>query len=123
SVSRTNDNDPASYSATSIAETEIIQGDEEGGIGVKKKLNKVGVTHENLIAGQSVTVKYRTDKDDTYTTILTSSGTSDPDQQSKYVTRTSSDKSLPSKWNEIQFRIESTGGANVKEFFAEYSRQ
>lgn len=70
-----------------------------------KSLRGAVVNHEELESGQSVTIKYRTDLDGSWTTLKTNS--------TEGSRRTSAPRSHQAlgKFEEIQFRIEVTGGS------------
>jgi hypothetical protein len=74
-----------------------------------KKLNGISVHTENLPASGSVVVKYRTDQDSAWTTIGTSSTTG---TQVHNFTRNGATQI--GRFQEIQFRVEVTGNAPVK---------
>lgn len=78
----------------------------------KKTLNGLSVQTEDLPSGASVVAKYRTDTDDSWTTLATSStvGT-----EIHNFTRTSSGQ--VGTFQEIQFRIEVTGNAPIKSIY------
>lgn len=103
----TRSDDAANYTFTSIYETLILNG---GDSSKKKKLVGVTVMYNPLPAAGSVTLKYRKDEDSSYTTIFTDSA--DNSISHSAINIESSGATLPS-YKEIQFRIESTGGAEI----------
>ena len=103
SLSKTNNS--ASYTATSIYESLIING---GDSRLKKDLLGITVTTDYLPAAGQVVLKYQTDANvgsTTWTTIFTN--TTDDSISHSAVT------GLPKDFKEIVFRIESTGGAVI----------
>lgn len=111
-VGRTNDT--ASYTNTSVYESQRF-----GTENTRIKKNVIGVTvnHEYLPSGASVVVKYKKDAETSWTTIFTS----DTDNALYYSAKniTSSGAIIP-EFREIQFRIESTGGAVITGFSCKY---
>ena len=104
SIQRTDEN--ANYTYTSIGESLIF---DSGDPSVTKKLIGVSVTNvPNPTAGQ-VVLKFRKDAETAWTTIFTN--TTD-DSISESAVNYSSGTNLP-EYKEIQFRIESTGGAEI----------
>lgn len=99
--------DQATYSATAIRETVIFNGDNSS---VTKKLKGVTVMTEYLPAAGQIVLKYRKDKDTSFTTIFTEA--TDNSISHSAINIESSGANLP-EFKEIQFRIESTGGAVV----------
>ena len=98
-------NDTASYTATSIYESLIING---GNSRLKKDLEGVTVTTDYLPTDGQVVLKYQIDENiggTTWITIFTNT----TDNSISYSAVTS----LPKAWKEIVFRIESTGGAVI----------
>ena len=108
-VSKTNDT--ATYTATSIYETIILN---DGDSTITKKIKGIKVTHEPLPSGASVLVRYKIDDtiDDSssFTTILTSD--TDNAISKTAVNIESSGANLP-EYKELVLRIESTGGAII----------
>jgi len=100
-------NDASSYTATSIRETNIFNG---GDISAKKRLIGVTVMTEALPTAGQVVLKYKKDEDTSYTTIFTEA--TDNSISHSAVNIESSGAFLP-EYKEIQFRIESTGGAVI----------
>lgn len=82
----------------------------EGDAGTTKKLLGVTVTFAPLPSGASVIVKYRKDEATTWTTIFTHTTANSIRHTARNIE--SSDANLPT-YKEIQFRIESTGGAEI----------
>lgn len=108
-VGRTNDT--ASYTATSAIETQRFGSENTR---VKKSLLGVSVTFDPLPSGASVVLKYKKDEESSYTTIFTYS-TQNGLYHSSTIIEASGVK-LPD-FREIQFRIESTGGAVITGFY------
>lgn len=81
-----------------------------GSINKNKRLVGISVSHEPLTSGQTVTVLYRKDSQTSYTTI--GSNTEVDSVFKEYITEGTVGKNLP-EFHEIQFRIESTGGAVI----------
>lgn len=99
--------DDGTYSETSSLETLIFDG---GDVDRKKRLNSVEVNTEPLDASQTITLSYRKDNETTWTTITTQ--TTDNSITKKSTKITSTNANLPS-FNEIQFKIESSGGSSA----------
>lgn len=97
----------ATYSATAIRETIKYTNDDSS---LKKKLLGVTVMYDPLPTAGSVTLKYKKDEDTSWTTIFTD-GTDSAISHSA-VNIESTGVPLP-EYQEIQFRIESTGGAII----------
>ncbi len=97
----------ANYTFTSIAETNII---DHGDASQLKKLDKVWVTTNFLPTAGQVVLKYRADAETSYTTIYTN--TTDNSITHSATNIESTGVNLPD-FNEIQFRVESTGGAEI----------
>lgn len=104
-VSKTNDQDI--YTGKSIWESLILSGDD---ISKSKKLVGVTVSFEPLPADGQVVLKYKKDEETSYSTIFTHN-TDDAISHSA-VKIESTGATLP-EFKEIQFRIESTGGAVI----------
>lgn len=99
------------YDATSVYESLLFN----GGTAQAKSLQGVTVSHEPLASGQSVTVKYRLNTSDSWTTLETNSTASSKRTVAKRLTETLG------KFDEIQFRIETTGGsAAIRNFSFDY---
>lgn len=81
-----------------------------GSINKNKRFVGISVSHEPLTSGQTVTVKYRKDSQTSYTTIGSNSEVDSVFKE--YITEGTVGKNLP-EFHEIQFRIESTGGAVI----------
>mgnify|MGYP003403547364 CR=1 FL=1 len=100
-------NDQASYTATSLYETvKLDMGDPD----ITKKLLGVTVMTEPLPAAGSYTLKYRKDAESSWTTIFTHA--TDDSISHDAINIESTGVTLP-EFKEIQFRIESTGGAVI----------
>lgn len=111
-VGRTND--IASYTATSVYESQRFGTDNTR---MKKNIIGITVNHEYLPSGASAVVKYRKDAETSWTTIFTSNTQNALYYSSKNIT--SSGAIIP-EFREIQFRIESTGGAVITGFSFKY---
>jgi hypothetical protein len=98
SVDRTSSS--ATYGLTSIYETEIINDDNSN---IEKNALGFSLSFEPLAANQTLAVKYRTDGDTDWTAITPSPSVQVGDVSSLY--------SLEFNFHEIEFRIESVGGA------------
>jgi len=108
SLSRSEDSS-TTFDCTAIYESQRFNGDSS----VKKKqLWSVGVGFAPLPTAGQVVLKYRVDSDTSWTTIFTE--TTD-NAISREATLDASGNNLPSSYKEIQFRIESTGGASITE--------
>ena len=105
SISKTNDT--AAYTYTSIYETKIQN---FYNVNLKKKLEMFTIYTAPLPASSSVTVKYRTDGNTSYTTIGTISTTGELSRD--FINIESTGANFPT-FKEIQFRLESTGGAEI----------
>lgn len=105
SVDRTNDT--ALYTETSVYESQIFN---LGDSSQKKKLVSATVTNVYLPTAGQVVLKYRLNEETSYTTIFTNSV--DNSISHTAVNIESSGVTLP-EFKEIQFRIESTGGAEI----------
>ena len=103
SLKRTND--AASFTATSIYESMVFGAEDTG---QEKKLLVVGVMTEPLPADGQIVLKYKKNEETTFTTIFTH--TTDDSQFHDAINIESSGATL-TKFREITFRIESTGGA------------
>lgn len=80
----------------------------------RKDLLGVTVMHEYLPSGASVTVAYRIDNETSFTTILTSDGSAAIFDSA--VNIESTEAALPKDYREIEFRLVSTGGAEITGF-------
>lgn len=105
--------DSASY-VTSIHETKIYDG---GDASLKKKLIGVTVSTEPLASGEQVVMKYKMDDETSYTTIITHD--TDNELSKSAINIESTGVNLP-EFKEIQFRLESTGGAKITSYSFEY---
>lgn len=99
--------DAANYTETSVYETPIIN---NGDSSITKKLIGVTIYTAPLPTAGQVVLKYRKDEDTSYTTIFTH--TTDNSISHSAINIESSGATLP-QFKEIQFRIESTGGAEI----------
>lgn len=111
SVSRLDALDDGTYDVTAVYES-LIFGSETP---FQKIFQGLSVLTEDLPSGASVVAKYRTDTDDSWTTIGTSSTTG---AERHNFTRTSSGPI--GNFQEIQFRIEVTGKAAIKNITINY---
>lgn len=100
-------NDQASYTATAIAETVKYNWGESS---QTKKLVGLNITTDALPSGGQLVLKYRKDEETSFTTIFTSSTANSISYEAINITSTG--VNLP-EFKEIEFRIESTGGAVV----------
>lgn len=106
SISRTND--VATYNNPAIYETQIFTAEDSAEV---EKLIAASVANAPLPSGAKVTLKYRKDEDingGAWTTIFENTTT---DSIQKTVVKTKAGKELKEE-REVQFRIESTGGAS-----------
>jgi hypothetical protein len=108
SVSKTND--AAVYAFTSVYESLIYNFDDQT---VTKKLEQFSVYTAPLPTGASVTAKYKVDSDTTWTTIGTLSTTGALARNFINVESTAANFK---SFKEVQFRLESTGGAEITGF-------
>ena len=92
----------STFTATSIYET---LKDDFDSLSQKKKLIGVSVATKALASGGQVVVKYKMDAESSWTTIMTHSTVGD-------ISKSAVGINTPD-FNEIQFRIESTGGAEI----------
>ena len=101
------------YTATSIYESLVFN---QGDTSTHKKWLNAFVTHRPLRSGESVVLKYRKNQDiDNESAGWTTVFTSDTDNASYKEAINISGVNLP-QFYEIQFRIESTGGAEITGF-------
>lgn len=103
-------NDQSSFTATSIYESKILNGDDSS---ITKKLLGVTVMFEPLPAAGQVVLKYKKNEDidgSTFTTIYTH--TTDDSISHSAINIESSGANLP-EFKELVLRIESTGGAVI----------
>ena len=77
---------------------------------VNKEIVKVGVTTEKMPTAGQIVLKYRTKEDEAWATIFTHTTN---DSQYHEAVNIEADGSLIPQFREMQFRIESTGGAVV----------
>lgn len=105
SVSRTDDDSGYSSSNASVYETLIFTGDDSSRT---KKLLNVIVTTEPLQTGAQIVLKYRKNEETSWTTIFTED--TDNEIQHEAINIESSGASFP-HFKEIQFQVNSTGGA------------
>jgi hypothetical protein len=105
--SLTRTDDTATYGTTSIYDTQILN---EGDSSITKKLVGVTLFTAPLPSGGSVTLKYRKNEESSYTTIFTYSAANGISHSAINVESTGA--TLP-EYKELQFRIESTGGAEI----------
>lgn len=106
----------STYTNTSTYTTTINPAMDIGDRAKFKKLKKIFVSYAPLSANAQVVVKYRVDSDTDYTTILTE--TTDNRLRS-FATTESTSKPFKEGY-EYQFKIESTGGAEITEIRYEY---
>lgn len=111
SVDKTND--AATYAFTSIYESQILDFDDAFS---DKTLQKLKVAFRKLAAGEAVTAKYRVDGATSWTTIGTAS--TDDDLSRTFLNIESTGAEFASG-KEYEFRLESTGGAEILGFEAE----
>ena len=105
SIEKTDDS--ASYTYTSIYDTQILNG---GDSSLNKKMLGVTVFFAALPAAGQVVLKYRINEETSYTTIFTH--TTDNSLSHSAINIESSGVTLP-EFKELVFRIESTGGAEI----------
>lgn len=109
---QTKTNDTASFTATSIWESQVFNG---GDASKQKDLTGLSVMHDYLPTAGSVLVRYKKDEDifdgTDWQTILTN--TTDNSLSASVASGASS---MPKDYKEIQFRLESTGGAEITAF-------
>jgi len=103
----TKTNDQATYTATSIYETQKFNG---GDINATKKLIGAAVSTAPLPTAGQVVLKFKADAETSWTTISTT--TTDNSVSVEDIIVRGTGQNLP-EYNEIQFRIESTGGAEI----------
>lgn len=111
-LTKTNDS-PATtpgYNISSIYESQIFN---SGDSSLKKDLVGVSVSYEPLPTNGEVTLKYRKDAETSWTTIFTD--TTD-DSVSHSAVNIESSGALVTDFKEIQFRLESKGGAEITGF-------
>lgn len=101
-------NDASTYAFTSVYESQIY-----GGNGTTFLLNLCSITTAPIPTGGSVTVKYKVDDDTSFTTIGTLSTAGELSRDFYNIESTQADFA---SFEEIQFRIESTGGAEITSY-------
>ena len=104
--------DTATYTMTSILETQVLNfGETE----VEKRIDKVKVSFRKLATGESVVLKYKVDDANSFTTI----GTFNTVGQLSHTFLREEDNGVDFKsGKEFKFRIESTGGAEITGYHA-----
>src|SRR3990167_368209 len=107
----TKTDDAANYTITSIYETQIFNG---GDAASYKSLVDCTVTTVFLPAAGQIVLKYRTNAQTSYTTIFTDTVDNSISHTANNIE--SSGAGLQKYYKEIQFRVESTGGAEVTGF-------
>lgn len=108
SISRLDNFSSGTYDVAAVYESLFFGADSPN----HKKLNGISVHTENLPASGSVVAKYRTDDNDSWTTLATSSTSG---TQIHNFTHPSG--AMVGNFTEIQFRIEVTGNAPVKNIY------
>lgn len=103
-------NDASTYAFTSEYTSQIIN---FGDAGVEKQLLGISITTAPLPASSTVTVSYRIDDDTSYTTIGTMTTQGEVSRDIVNVESTGADFAA---FKEIQFKIQSTGGAEITGF-------
>lgn len=103
--------DGSTFSHNSVYESKRFNG---GDSSLFKDLLGTTITMEYMPAAGDVTLQYRTDSTTTWTTI--SNDTTDNDISDSAVNIESSGAALPKEYKEIEFRILSTGGAEITGF-------
>jgi hypothetical protein len=102
--------DTANFTHTSVYQTQILN---HGNSALRKKPKGVTVYFDPLPTAGQVFLKYRKDEETSYTTIFTH--TTDNSMSHSAINIESSGATFPD-YNEIQYRIESTGGAEITGF-------
>jgi len=110
SVDKTND--AATYTFTSVCESQIF---DFGDITSDKRLDSLKVFFRKLATGETITAKYRIDGATAWTTI--GSASTDGDLSHTFLSIEATDTPFAS-FREVEFRIESTGGAEPLGFRA-----
>lgn len=100
-------NDQTTYSTTSFIETQKYNC---GDINKTKRLVGVAVSTAPTPASSTVTVSYKTNSESSFVTIGTITATNTVSKE--FVNIVSTGKNLP-EFNEIQFKVESSGGAEI----------
>jgi len=108
SISRLDDFTSGTYDVTAVYESLMFGTDTPN----LKELKGISVQTEDLPSGASVVVKYRTDEDDSWTTLSTSSTTG-----TEIHNFTTASGSPIGRFQEIQFRVELTGNAPIKNIY------
>ena len=108
SIAKTDD--AANYTETSVYESQIFNG---GDLASYKSLVDITAGTIYLPTAGQVVVKYRINEETSYTTIFTNTTDNSISHTANNIE--SSGAALPKYYKEIQFRIESTGGAEVTE--------
>lgn len=104
--------DTASYTFTSVYESQIFNG---GDVDSDKRLDSLKVSFRALATGESVTAKVRFDGATSWTTIGTASTVGDISRT--FLSIEATDTAFASG-KEIEFRLESLGGAEITSFKA-----
>ena len=107
----TKTDDAANFTITSIYDTQIFNG---GDAASWKSLLDATVTTVFLPTAGQIVLRYRIDNETSYTTIFTN--TTDASISHTANNIESNGNPLPKYYKEIQFRIQSTGGAEITEF-------
>lgn len=97
--------DQANYTFTSVYESQKFNG---GNASIVKDMQSIFATYAPLPAAGQVVVKYRKDEETSYTTLFTET----TDNEVRTELGRGGAVTLPS-FKEIQFRVESTGGAEI----------
>ena len=105
SISKTNDTSAFTYTSTYDTQIQSV-----GDPCLTKSINQFTVYTAPLVSGASVTVKYRKDSETSYTTIGTYSTLGGISRDFMNIESTAAE--FPT-FQEIQFRLESTGGAEI----------
>ncbi len=113
SVDKTND--AATYAFTSIYESQVF---DFGDVDSDKMLNSIKVAFRALAANEVVTLKYRIDGATAWTTI--GSASTDGDLSHTFLSIEATDTPFAA-FREVEFRLESTGGAEILGFRAKAS--
>jgi|TARA_R100000501_G_C2624590_1_gene117856 hypothetical protein len=108
-VERTNDQE---VYTTAILESQKIGSSEKDHQSIALAINHVALT-----SGQTMVVKYRANEESSWTTIMTSSKV---DSLSKEATMEIDQNRNLKNFREMQFRLESTGGAEITGFLFKY---
>jgi len=103
-------NDAATYTFTSVYESQIFNFDDTES---DKRLEKIDVSFRKLATGESLTVKYKVDGATSWTTVGTFSTVGELSKSFLFIEAT--DTAFASG-KEYQFRLESTGGLEILGF-------